>query len=80
MSEIKLGDIAEDVITGFQGTVIATTQWLNNCERVMLQPRIDKDGKVPDAQSFDVPNVKLIKAGPAHTPVRTGGPRPEPRR
>lgn len=80
MPEIKLGDIAEDRITGFRGTVVAITEWINNCRRITMQPKVDKDGKVPDAHTIDEPNAILVKAGPAHEPVRTGGPRPEPTR
>lgn len=80
MSRIELGDTARDTITGFKGVVIARTQWINNCDRLMLQPPVDKEGKVPEACSFDEPSLELVKAGPAHKPVKTGGPRPEPRR
>lgn len=86
MTQINLGDVARDKITGFKGMVVARTKWLQNCDRLMLQPQeLDKDGKVADSQSFDEPFMEFIK----HTDlcecakpetVKTGGPRPEPSR
>jgi hypothetical protein len=70
---VQLGDKARDTITGFTGTVVALTQWIHGCQRATLQPPVDKDGKLPDAQTFDVPSMEIIEAKPA--PVRkTGGP------
>ena len=78
--KIQLGDVARDTITGFKGTVIARTQWLTGCERLTLQPLVDKEGKVPDCVSFDEPTCVLVKSrNPAAPPKSTtGGPRPEP--
>jgi hypothetical protein len=41
---INLGDIAKDIITGVTGTVIASTKYLTNCERLTIQPMGLKDG------------------------------------
>lgn len=44
--DIQLGDIARDTVTGYQGTVIARTEWLNGCWRLTLQSNtLDKEGK-----------------------------------
>ena len=77
---IKLGDIARDRITGFEGIVIATTEWLYGCRRLTLQPQHLADGKMIDTVTFDEPQCILIHEGGAPLEVKTGGPRPEPRR
>lgn len=61
MTKLKFGDIARDKITGFQGVVVARTIWLNNCDRLLLQPREVKDGKPLDGRSFDEPNLEFVE-------------------
>ena len=55
----ELGDIACDLISGFEGIVTSTTQWLNGCERVLIQPQQLHDGKIIEPQWFDVQQVKV---------------------
>lgn len=78
MSEINLGDIAKDTITGFEGVVIGDTKWLHGCRRLTIQPRELKDGKPVEAMSFDEPQMVLVQAKVAKGTSDTGGPRPEP--
>lgn len=60
---INLGDQAKDAVTGFEGICIARTLWLNGCVRVSLQSmKLDKDGKPQDGQTFDEPQLILVKA------------------
>lgn len=81
MVEIKLGDIAKDTITGFTGVVVAITKWLHGCEQIALQPQeLNKDGRPFDHQSFDLPQIKLVKSSVHPSTARTGGPRSEPDR
>lgn len=63
MTTIKLGDIAKDTITGFEGTVIARTRYMNNCDRLILQPKGVKDGKAIETRSFDEPNLAFVAKG-----------------
>ncbi len=75
MAEIKLGDLVVDSVSGFKGVAIAQTTFLHGCRRVGIQPRIDKDGKLPNAQWFDEPQLQnmepeLCKVGSRET----GGP------
>lgn len=79
MSKINLGDEAKDRVSGFQGVCVAITQWISGCARLTLQPPTGKDGKIPEAQTFDEPMLQLVKAAKvAQGPMKTGGPRPEP--
>lgn len=75
---VSLGDIARDTITGFEGVVICLSQWLHGCKRVTLQPQKLHDGKPVEAQTFDEPQLELIRSSVVQTTAQTGGPRPEP--
>lgn len=78
---IKLGDMARDSMTGFEGKVIAITDWLYGCRRFTLQPvELDKDGNLRKTEAFDEPQLVLVEETPAKAPAKTGGPRPEPER
>ena len=86
--DVTLGDLAKDSITGFEGVVVAKTEWISGCDRLTLQPqRLDKEGGVKLTQTFDVTQLVLVRkaviviAQPetAHvTSGKRGGPRPEP--
>lgn len=83
--EIKLGDRAKDIVTGFEGIVVARIHWLMGCDRIVLQPEKLKDGNIVETKTFDIMQVKLVKAGVIKSPelaesktVKTGGPIPTP--
>lgn len=79
---IKIGDRARDTITGYEGIVVARTEWLNKCIRLTIQTEELKDGKPIENYTFDEEQVALVRAG-AHVsqkPAQTGGPTPEPAR
>lgn len=74
---IQLGDKVRDTITGFKGTAVARTMWLHGCARIVIQPEgVDKDGKVFENQSFDEPQLIVLKSTKIKTKHDTGGPRP----
>jgi hypothetical protein len=61
----KLGAIVKDTITGFKGILTARTTFLTGCTRVCIQPKVDKDGKLPDAAWFDEPSIIQVDEPPA---------------
>lgn len=72
---INLGDEVVDTVSGFSGVAVARHDYLNGCSRFSVQPKIGKDGKLPDTASFDEPQLKVTK--PAKVPPGsrlTGGP------
>lgn len=71
---LKLGDKARDVISGFSGTIVAVTEWLNGCRRLTIQPSMLHDGKPVDSSTFDAEQVEKMEVGPVLSPSRTGGP------
>jgi hypothetical protein len=88
--KFRLGEHLKDRITGFDGVVIARTEYVHNCSRYMLQPRgLDKDGKSRGYESFDEDQLELMPkkkaqpyvavGGAVHAPDH-GGPAPGPQR
>ncbi len=75
-NDIHLRDEVEDTITGFKGTVIARSDWLNGCTQFAVKPRVNKAGEEMDAQWIDWQQLKVTKAfTPKKKPVRAvGGP------
>jgi len=74
---VGLGDKVRDTVSGFKGIITGKHDYLQGCSRMTVQPEVDKDGKLPEAQSFDEPQLELI------TPRKelqgkknTGGPMP----
>jgi len=59
---LKLGDVAKDGITGYQGIIIAVTYWMHGCIRYGLQAPMKKDGKIPDVYTIDEPQVQIVKS------------------
>ncbi len=63
MAKINLGDKVKDAVTGFTGIAIGRTTWLHGCDRLTVQPEgLNKEGKTYDNQTFDEPQLILIKA------------------
>lgn len=77
---IPLGSRVRDIYTGFEGTLVARTEWLHGCARLTIEPtKVKEDGSLPDSLSFDEPRVELVEAEPVRvsrdsSDRRTGGP------
>lgn len=72
---IKLGQEVKDKVTGFTGVAIGRTEWINGCARVIVQPKVDKDGKVPDCLNIDEPQLEVTGEGAyKKEETNTGGP------
>ena len=81
------GEIVRDVVTDFEGAVIARTEWLNGCVRYGVQSRKLKNEAPVDTQWFDAQQLESRdefipgwqpQAAKAVRAV-TGGPHPDPR-
>jgi len=76
---VNLGDKVRDPLSGFEGVAISSHNYLHGCTRINVQPVVDKDGKLPDTQTFDEPQLEVVtpevvKADPVAPSRRTGGP------
>jgi len=84
MSNFKfgLGDQVKDTVTGYKGTIIGRTEWLNGCKRYCIQAaKLTDSGKPVESEHVDEGQIDLIKAARNRPQAAvTGGPRPNPRR
>lgn len=60
---VNLGDEVRDTISGFRGVVVSKHYYLQGCCRVSVQPKVNKEGKLPGSETFDEPLLKLIEKG-----------------
>jgi hypothetical protein len=49
----KLGATYTDKITGFSGVATGYVQYLTGCNQVLIQPRVDSEGRTRDSSWFD---------------------------
>jgi hypothetical protein len=76
--DLVLGDHVKDSVTGFQGMIVARTQWLFGCKRAEVQPqRLDDTGSPVKSLWFDEAQL-LPDSG--ETSTSPGGPRDDPKR
>ncbi len=76
---LKLGDQAQDPISGMIGVVICIAEWLHGCRRITLQPEgCQESGKPKESWTFDEPQLVLVESRTVQRETRTGGPVPEP--
>ena len=75
---VKLGDKVRDPLSGFEGVAVSSHHYLYGCVRFSVQPEVDKDMKLPESQTFDEPQLEVMKPAAVHRePVvseRPGGP------
>lgn len=80
VSPIPLGAEVVDRVSGLKGTVTAETTHINGCIQCAVQPKVDKDGKLPEVIVFDYKRLEKKGAGvsdEARKPLprrSTGGP------
>ena len=61
MNKIELGDRVKDPITGIEGIAVAFHIYLHGCKRISVQQKAKEDGSIPEACSFDQPQLELVK-------------------
>jgi hypothetical protein len=57
---IEQGQYVRDRVSGFEGTVVGITTWLNGCRTVGIRPKVKEDGKMPEVAWIDEPQVESI--------------------
>ena len=57
---VTLGDEVKDKVTGFSGVAVARHMYLQGCNRISVQPPVDKDGKNQESCTFDEPQLIVI--------------------
>ena len=75
MKEAKLGDKVKDKVSGFKGIVVSAHNYLNGCTRLTVQPKMKKDGTLPNNECFDAPQLIVLKEEQhSRGNITTGGP------
>jgi hypothetical protein len=72
--EIKLGQQARCKLTGYTGTVVCISKWLNGCTTIGVKAKELKDGKPIDTQFFDEPQVEIVPEEAVPIGGSKGGP------
>jgi len=57
---VTLGERVEDSVSGFKGIAVARHSYLQGCDRISVQPVINKDGELPKEVSFDEPQLETV--------------------
>ena len=58
---IELGDEVRDKVTGFKGIAISRHSYLQGCDRINVQPKVNRKGELPKDSSFDEPQLEVFK-------------------
>lgn len=61
-----LGYVMKDKVTGFSGVVSGVVYYLSGCTQALVVPPVALDGKLPDAQWFDVQRLIYMHANAEH--------------
>lgn len=60
--DVELADKVRDRVSKFEGVAVARHIYLNGCDRISVQPIVDKkDTALPDSKAFDAPQLEVIK-------------------
>jgi len=60
---IELGDIVQDIHTGFKGTAVVYSRFINQCEQFEVMPKVGKDNIPKESQGIDIQSLKILKRG-----------------
>lgn len=77
-TKADLGDLVKCKITNLQGIVTSYATHLTGCDRVFIQPPVDKEGKTRDGWWIDIDTAEVMKKGKVKmsdvTGAKNGGP------
>ena len=71
---IALGSEVVDIFSGFKGIAVANHTYINGCVRITVQPKVKKDGTLPEEKTFDEPQLKVVKNKKISGKNDSGGP------
>jgi hypothetical protein len=60
---IKLGNEAEDIVTGFKGTVIGRARYFFGEIRIGIAPKVSENGEIKGHEYFNAKRVKVTGQG-----------------
>ena len=60
----EFGVSVQDKITGLSGRVTGYTSYITGCDRALVAPPVDKEGKHVDGRWFDVNRLVVVDPTP----------------
>ncbi len=63
MAHEIMGKMVKDKITGYEGIVVARTEWLYGCIRLTVQAKELEKGVPVENRCFDEPQIEVIGDG-----------------
>ncbi len=57
----EMGCTVETKTTGLRGIIVSRSECLYGCNRYFIQPKADKDMKIPDGWWVDEDDIKILK-------------------
>lgn len=77
-THFALGQRVRDTVSGFEGTVVSKTTFLNGCVYFSVVPEMsdltEKTGRVPEGSFLSHNRLAAVAPAPAETKRSTGGP------
>lgn len=73
---MKMGIIARDSITGFEGRVTAICEYITGCHQALVQPRVKDDGTFVEPRWIDLDRLTEQLGAPFELPAKQGGSTP----
>ena len=58
--KIELGDKVKCKLTGFVGTTVAKTEFINGCVQWEVVPKVGKDNKIIEAIGIDEQSLEIV--------------------
>lgn len=78
-TEIELGDTVRCIHTGFTGTAVVKSIFINGCVQYEVLPKSKKKDVMPEAQGIDVASLEVVSNCKKEAKeTETGGPMSKP--
>lgn len=57
---MELGCRVKDKITGFKGIATGICKYITGCDRILVTPPVDKEGKYVESEWIDIQRLSLV--------------------
>jgi hypothetical protein len=71
--KLKMGVIAKDLVTGFEGRVTGVASYMTGCDQALLVPNVENTGVYREGHWFDVTRLEVTDSN-YDAVVDPGGP------
>lgn len=74
MPQAKNGDKVRDIITGLEGIVTGTADYLTGCKQLLVNPQQVKDGETVPGSWLDIDRLHVLEPNAVRIAVTAPGP------